>query len=357
MRWLIVQPGPSWSVQDVYAGWCEALEELGEHVIRWNLDDRLAFYEHALIDIGDPEPSGQLKLRKALTAEQATELAINGLAAALWKTNPDVLLLVCGFFVPPQLLDQARAYGTRVVIIHTEEPYEVERELKLAAHADLNLITDPTNLARFLDIAPTVYAPHAYRPTVHHPGPGTPALECDFAFVGTGFNSRRQFFTRMLEVGAFTGRDVLLGGNWVGMTDDHPLRPYIGSEDPEKCVDNTDTATIYRSAQVGINLYRREHDDGGHAAGWSMGPREVEMAACGMFFLRDPRPEGDEVFPMLPTFASPEEAAEHLDWWLTHPSTAATVAAAAHDAIVDRTFRNSAIQLLRLFDRQPVTTT
>lgn len=87
----------------------------------------------------------------------------------------------------------------------------------------------------------------------------------------------------------------------------------------------------------------------------AMGPREVEMAACGMFFLRDPRPEGDQVLGMLPTFASPADAGEKLRWWLEHDAAREAVAEQARAAIEDRTFDASAAQLLRLFDRAPVT--
>jgi spore maturation protein CgeB len=356
VRWIVAQPGPSWSVHDVYRGWVEALRELGEDVHEFNLDDRLALYDHALIDVGEGGAGGELTLRKALNSEQSKELAVNGLAAMLFKVNPDILFIICGFFVPPQMLEQARRYGTRVVILHTEEPYELDRELSFAQHADLNLITDPTHLNDFLAVAPTVFAPHCYRPSVHHPGPALPELAVDFAFVGTAFGSRRWFFEKMHHEGAFTGRDVLLAGNWQGVTEADPLHQYLGTGDPEKCVDNHDTAQIYRSAKVGMNLYRREANKGGHTAGIAISPREVEMAACGMFFLRDPRPEGDEVFRMLPTFGTPEEATERLEWALEHPSQCESLAVLAREAIADRTFRNSAVKLLRLFDREPVTT-
>ena len=74
------------------------------------------------------------------------------------------------------------------------------------------------------------------------------------------------------------------------------------------------------------------------------------MAACGLFFLRDPRPESDEVFPMLPTFASPEDAGEQLRWWLAHDSEREAASAAALDAISDRTFDRNAKSLLRLLN-------
>lgn len=355
MRWVIVQPGPSWSVHDVFVGWVEALRQLGEDVHPYNLDDRLALYDSALIEVGKQD-DGNLRLRKALTVEQAMELAVNGLPAMLWKTRPDVLVLICGFFIPTDLLDHARRTGTRVVIIHTEEPYEVERELALAAHADLNLINDPTHLARFQDVAPTIWAPHAYRPAVHHPGPGVAELAADLAFVGTGFPSRRWFFEQLALGGHLDGLDVLLGGNWNGVVEGSILWPLLGSGDPEECVDNEQTADIYRSTRVGLNLYRREHDAGSSAAGLAMGPREVEMAACGQFFLRDPRPEGDELFPMLPTFADPGDAGEKLAWWLANDDARRVAAGQAYAAIADRTFTASATKLLRLFDRQPVTT-
>lgn len=343
-RWVVAHPGPDWSVADVYEGWCEALGQLGQRVIRFNLGDRLALYNNVLVDTGRRSPGERLLLRKALTSDQATELAVNGLAAMLFKVRPHVLLVVSGFFVPPELLDQARRYGTRVVILHTEEPYEVERELAFAEHADLNLINDPLHIDRFAAVAPTVYAPHAYRPAVHRPGGADPNLACDLAFVGTGFGSRRAFLEQM----DLDGVDVLLAGNWQGVADDSPLRAFLAAGDPAKCVDNADTARIYQSAKVGLNLYRREADGEKTTGGWAMGPREVEMAACGLFFLRDPRPEGDEVLPMLPRFAGPVEASELLRWWLAHPDQRNRAATAAREAVADRTFTNHARQLLRL---------
>jgi hypothetical protein len=84
-----------------------------------------------------------------------------------------------------------------------------------------------------------------------------------------------------------------------------------------------------------------------------MGPREVEMAATGLFFLRDPRGEGDEILDMLPTFASPEDASEQLRYWLAHDDERQALAGKAREAVADRTFHNHAATLLRLLDRQP----
>jgi spore maturation protein CgeB len=346
VRFIAAHPGPNFSVHDVYVGWVEALRELGHQVAEFNLAERLTFYDAALLEVGVRE-DGAHGIRKALSTEQAHELAVNGLYAALYKARPDVLLAVSAFFYPPDLFDLARSYGTRVVLIHTESPYEDGRQLAIAPHADLNLINDPQNLAKFQSIAPSVYAPHAYRPAVHHPGPAVADLACDFAFVGTGYASRIAF----LEAMDLSGLDVLLAGNWQQLADASPLLKHVG-HDLEDCLDNARTADVYRSARAGLNLYRREAETAHLAEGWAMGPREVEMAACGLFFLRDPRPEGDDVLSMLPTFSTPEEAGDLLRWYLAHDAEREKLATRAAQAVADRTFTQHAAALLRLLDRR-----
>lgn len=338
MRFVVAQPGPSFSVQDVFAGWVEALRELGVDVVEYNLDSRLTFYSAALLPTDEDG-----KFRQALSPESAKHLAVSGLFSTLYQTRPDVLLVISGFYLPPEAYNLARAYGTCVVLLHTESPYEDERQSALAELADINLINDPTNIDAFPNR--TVYMPHAYRPAVHTPGPSVPELVCDLAFVGTGYPSRVAFFEAM----DLDGLDVLLAGPWLSTTEDSPLRRFLG-HDLDQCLDNADAVPIYRSARAGINLYRREAERPDLSQGWAMGPREVEMAATGLFFLRDPRGEGDEVLDMLPTFTSPEDATAQLRWWLDRPDERAAVARKAREAVADRTFHKHAAGLLRLID-------
>lgn len=338
MRFLIAEPGPAFSVQDIYEGWREALTATGQTVVTFNLADRLAFYGNVLLEA--PEV-GEGAFKRALSTEDAVKLSVDGLYSAILKTRPHVLLIVSGFFVPPELMAAARAAGVKVALLHTESPYEDQRQAKLAEHADVNIIDDPTNLEAFPP--GTVYLPKAYRPSVHHPGPPTPALACDLAFCGTGFPSRIAFFEAM----DLDGLDVVLAGNWQPLTEASPLRRFLAG-DVEECLDNRAAADLYRSARAGINLYRREAQADHLAVGYAMGPREVEMAACGLFFLRDPRPEGDEVLDMLPTFTGPQDASEQLRWWLAHDDQREAAARKAQAAIADRTFDANAANLLRL---------
>jgi hypothetical protein len=217
--------------------------------------------------------------------------------------------------------------------------------LALAQHCDLVLLDDPTNLERFREVTRAEYFPQCYRPGVHRPGPPVDDMACDLGFVGTGFPSRVRFF----EALDLRGIDTILAGNWQLLHEASPLRPFVVHK-LDECLDNERAADLYRSARVGLNLYRREASQAATAAGVATGVREVEMAACGLLFLRDPRPEGDELLAMLPTFGSPEEAGEQLRWWLAHDDDREAAARKACEAVADRTFDALAARLLRLLD-------
>lgn len=339
-RWLICHPGPSASVGDVYEGWAEALRGLGQDVTEYNTGDRLVFYDSAYI------PGEHDQYRKAFTDDDdVIELALNGLAAALWKARPHILLLVSAFFWDAELLEHARrAYGTTVVILHTESPYEDDRQLMTAPYADLHLVNDPVSVPKFAKVCRAVYCPHGYRPSVHFPAsPGTP-FRYDLAFAGSGFASR----VRFLEEMGLDGLDVVLAGNWTGLPEGSPLNAHLLDGRASAITGNAEVAEMYRTMRAGINLYRREANFEDLIEGHGIGPREVEMAACGAFFLRDPRPESDAVFGMLPSFGSAEEAGELLRWYLPKDDLRRELAAKARAAAADRTFTNHAAQVMRL---------
>lgn len=363
MRIMVVHPGAQFSVADVYTGWVEALKEHGQTVQEYNLGELLQFYDSAYLLTGTKSAQGLEQFKKALTHEQAIEMAAARVLGTVLQFVPDVLFVISGFFLNPRMLDLLRSRGIKIVMLHTESPYEDGVQLERAFRCDISLINDPTNLENFRKASKIAeYMPHSYRPSLHKPGPSVPQLESDFAFVGTGYGSRVDF----LEAMDFRDLDVLLAGNWVMLDDvnagsmlgpgggrtDSPLRKYV-AHGLDECIDNEQAVEIYRSTKVSMNLYRREinsQDKYATQQGWAMGPREVELAACGTFFLRDPRPEGDEILSMLPRFGSPEDASEQLHWWLAHPDLAAVAAMQAREAVADRTFASHAAKVLKMID-------
>lgn len=337
MRALLVHPGVHFSVADVWRGWHRALDRLGVNVASFNFDDRIEFYNQALLNIGG-------ETRRAFDYEASVRMAANGLKAALYEFWPDVLIVVSGFFVPPEIYPLIRSRHHKVVILFTESPYEDERQIERASLCDLALVNDPTNLEQFQAATEAWYVPHAYDPEIHSPGPAEPDLTSDCCFVGTAYPSRQEF----LEAVDWSGIDLALAGNWRSLSDDSPLVKHVAHAKNE-CLENVDAVRMYRSAKTSLNLYRKESFDGGLSEpGWAMGPREVELAATETFFLREPRPEGDELFPFLPTFTEPGELGEKLRWWLDPRRDTKRKARAvmARDAIQDRTFDAHAKKVL-----------
>jgi spore maturation protein CgeB len=350
LRWLLIHPGPSWSVADVFNGWSEALTGLGETVEEYPLDAALRFFNNALAETGRTLPCGCREVRKYLDRDQAARLALDPILAAANRFWPDVILCTSAFFMQPWLLEILRDRHHKIVMLMTESPYQDDFQLKMARYADLTLLNDPVNLDAYRQVGPAHYMPHAYREKIHYPAaPGTEP-EYDLAFVGTGFPSRVRFFSAM----DLAGLNVRLSGLWMDLPEDSPLRDWTAT-DSDDCVDNDETAEIYRRARTGINFYRREAEAAHEGEGVACGPREIEMAATGLWFARDPRPESDELFPMLPSFSSPEEAGDLIRWAAARPEERADAAARARAAVAGRTFAERAKELLRLLDRQPVT--
>lgn len=342
MKALIIHPGPDFSVADVHNGLLRGLRANGVDAREYNLHDRLNFYSEAHI-----ERDGEM--RRAFATDAAIDMAAKGISAALYEWWPDVVIIVSGFFVPPFVWAVLARRPHHVVLWCTESPYEDDRQARPARYADTVILNDPLNLASFRAINPrSFYLPHSYDPAIHHPGARPPVH--DFGFVGTGFPSRVRFF----ESVAWGDCRPVFAGNWQAVTDGSPLTPYLLHQRGE-CIDNADTADLYRACKVSANLYRQEATEESTADGIAMGPREVELAACGTFFLRDPRPEGDDLFPMLPTFTGPGEFSDLLAWWLAHDDERNTAAAAARASVADRTFQATTANLLRLIDGAPKT--
>jgi hypothetical protein len=345
-----VHPGPNFSVSDVFTGWQEAFIEAGIACRDYNLDDRVAFHDSAYLFTGNHDKDGNPQFKKAFHDKAAViGVSANGIYATCFQWWPDVVLIVSAFFIPTDFMDVMRSRGIKVVLLFTESPYEETRQLERARHADLVLLNDPLRISMYDEAGiPALYMPHAYRPGLHYPGPGEDQFMTDFAFIGTMFPSRQEFFSKMVALGAFDGLDCTFGGNWNTVKESDPLMKLLSHERNE-CVDNALTTRIYKSAKVGLNLYRREDDDDTHE-GWAASPREIEMAACGLFFLRESRPESDTLFPMLPAVASPEDAAEQLRWWLDHDIERGIAAIQARARIRDRTFAANLQKLLQALD-------
>jgi hypothetical protein len=273
--------------------------------------------------------------------ENVYSFAISGLPQAALYWWPQLIVFISGFTVDPQFLEVCRGRGIKTACVMTESPYEESRQLLIAPHFDAVALNDPTNIQQYSTLTTAVYTPHAYRPEIHFEGEAHEDYRSDCVFVGTGYPSRVAFLERC----NFDGIDLALAGNWQNV-------PTVLADrvvhDLEDCIDNAQTAELYRGAKTSFNIYRTENngDISDGADGWSVGPREIELAASGTWFARQSRGESDELFPMLPTFNSPEELGELIRWALENPVERQIAAEQAKRVVADRTFPMNAHKLL-----------
>lgn len=330
MRILTVEPGPAFSVADVHRGWLKAFQRTGNQTHNFNLADRINFCENAI----------RGKVPEAEKGHTAARMVGEQLRAVCFDFWPDLVVITSAFLVPPETFDIIRSRGIKIAVVLTESPYEDPSQQPIAARADIAFINDPSNLDQYRLTQPnTFYSPQAYDPEIHYRRPVQDDLRSDFAWVGTAFPSRIAFFEQV----NWDGIDVALAGNWQELDENSPLQQFLIHDDG--CFANEDAANLYSSTHVSANLYRKE-GAAGFDTGWAMGPREIELAATGTFFLREPRPESDHVLPMLPSFANAEDFGEKLGWWLHHPQQREAAALKARNAVADRTFDNNVRQML-----------
>lgn len=348
---LVVHPGPDFSVADVYRGWIKQLRKQGHQIMEYNTNERLTFYGNAVFENKEIEPCshGWRPVRGAMPdPEMIAQMATKGLFELCYLFWPDVIFFISAFFQTAQTLHILRQRGHKIVMLHTESPYQDDEQMQRGRFANLNLLNDPLNFEKWKALGPVAYVPHSYDPEIHYPPKDEPK-SIDFSFVGTSFASRLKFFDGM----NFDGIDTVFGGNgWDTVPPEYQhLWRYLGHK-PEECVDNQETARIYRITRVGINVYRREGNGDYEGGGWAMGPREVEMAACGLFFLRDPRPESDEVFGgILPSISSPADAESKLRYYLKHEKARERRADQARRAVSDRTFEYQAKVVAEIMEK------
>lgn len=341
----MVHPGPAFSVADVYNGWRDAFRELGCDVHEAHLDTDLNVFSSAEFT---NEHSGERA--KMFSLEAAWQMSMRSLYAECFRTWPDVVFNVYGMMISPNVLRTIRGRGIKVATLFTESPYEDVTQLERAEVPNLVMVNDPTNLEAFQAVNPNAYyQPHCYRPDVHKPGRVGEQFRSDFCFVGTGYKSRVEF----LEAVDWTGIDATLAGHWRYLTPDSPLQSML-AHDQEHCCDNTETVKLYRGTKISANLYRQEVEEGADHRGWAMGPREVELAATGTFYLTEPRGENREVLPMVPTFTEPGEFGDLIRHYLAHPRERNRIARQARSLVADRTFVNAARVFLNRLERLPL---
>lgn len=359
---LVVHPGASWSTADVFDGLMHGLRHWGADVVEYRLDGRLE-HEHqsmgALYRRAKRAHKEVPKPTKVDTVYKASEGAVN---KALIE-RVDVVVVMSAMFFHPAAMVMLRRANTKVVLLCTESPYDVEQEVRIAeliTRADeysgnpVNPLSgvwtnERSSVPAFAAVNPrSGYLPHAWHPERHTTLPqalDAQVLAHDVVFVGTGtaFPERTEFF----EAIDWSGIDLGLYGSWEGLRPRSPLQACVRA----KQVSNEMAAALYRRAKISLNFYRTSKSFGTvtekieHAE--SLNPRAYELAACGAFHLSTPRAEVTEKFgDLVPTFTTAGEADALIRQWLADDAGRAAVAAQLPACVAEDSWVQRARQVL-----------
>ena len=345
MRALLVHPGASVSTSDVYEGYLPALQDLGVHIWKYNMDQRIqdsgAWFHFLHRRRRKLDPNFP---KKALPGTVLAHAAGDLLGRAVWN-DIDWVIVVSGMYLHPDVMIMLKKAGLKVAVLLTESPYDDDKQGQFISYADLAWTNERSSVAYLRQWNEHVYyLPHAYNTAKVATEPNPELPKHDVLFIGTAFKERIE----VLEQVDWTGIDLGLYGAWDLLGSRHRLRKYVRGE----YVDNTLAQQMYQGAAINLNLYRTSKGFGRHVErvtdAESLNPRALELAAGGCFHISDYRREVGEVFgDAVPTFTTPKELEEHIRFYLAHPSERQRIAATLPRSVEGYTFQERAKQLLR----------
>lgn len=327
LRLLLCHPGASWATADVYYGLLHGLKYHDVEVVPYRLDQRYEASKAALYWLWRTKKKADPTLPRPNHHDLSYHASIGALEMAL-RHHVDVVLVVSGMLLHPDVLLMMKQAGLRVTVLFTESPYDHEQEMRVAQMVDGGWTNERSVVAAFRTVNPRFgYLPHGWNPLVHRTDrPLDDSVpQHDVVFVGTGFIERARWFNSI----DWTGIDLGLYGSWEGVGLNAKVKACVKGGP----IDNEQAVLLYRRAKIGLNLYRTSKGWGKDAPSIthaeSVNPRAYELAAVGTFFLSDVRSESIEVFgDTVPMFRSPIEAAALIRRWLADDAGRARMAAA-----------------------------
>jgi spore maturation protein CgeB len=270
------------------------------------------------------------------------------LLAAAESFNPNVIIVVMGFYVTPLALKQLRRVSERVIVNYaTDDPFNS----RLSGHNVTESIScydlyASTKKGIMDDVlrsgCPSVhYIPFAYNPSVHFPEPPlTPEeqrrFRSDVAFIGEADADRLPFIQRLAA--AMPELNLALYG---GMWERHQsTRRYARG-----IVRGRDFRMALGGTKIAINLVRRGNRDD-HVM------RTFEAPACGAFVLNEKTPEHLSLLREnreAAYFGSATELVENVGYYLSRDGERERIRAAGYQRIVSgrNTYKDRLSEILQ----------
>lgn len=356
LRVMVVAPGAIHSTFDMFQYYLGAFRRSRDVEVgmSYNYHNRILFYDMAYKAVG--EATG----RDLYDPGQIMYDATQRLLMDVWRKKPDVVFFVCGTGMSSQLYswinefrkDTGRNFVMALYI--TESPYLDPEQEQMMNEFDVVFFNDKWSAEKYNPNGDkfVFYLPHSYDIMTHSPGYVGAEYKRDVFFCGTGFKERGKVFSQV----DWTGIDLGLYGHW-DMADEEDrviLDPYT----TRGLLLNSEVADFYRGSKIGINFHRTSgpisaNEEVRHISreeAYSLGPRTIEAAACGMFQLSDYRQELVDIFgDTIPIFNTPEELEDLIKEYLGDDEKRQNMADEARKRVRGMSYDDRVVMLNEIF--------
>ncbi len=259
----------------------------------------------------------------------------------LGPNRPDLLFAVHGGNTDPKVLLRYRDAGIATAVYLLDEPYEVDASTRWAQAYEWVFSVDRNTVPVHSEYANALHLPLAYDDGVFSPSGAS--IESDILLLGSPFPARLPFLKPIRD--RWGERVTWVGPGWSEFS--HAGRHIAGFVTPEDC------ARFYRGAKIVINIHRDPH--------WShfgnlnrralspshLNPRFWEAGACRTCQLCSWRNDLKTFAPRTPSFHSPAELTDRLDYLLSNEEARRDSAKRLYGKVRRHTYLDRATTVLK----------
>lgn len=288
-----------------------------------------------------PVDEGIIETLRSLAANVSVTDPSQPVSQQVAEWRPDLVLALDGWNLPVEQVDSIRSMGVKTALWLTDDPYYTDITAGIATHYEY-IFTLELNCVEFYrqrGCANVHYLPFGVFPGFYRPLRERAGNPRNLSFVGSAFWNRVEFFQPI--IGDLMDRGLHINGFWW----DRMVGPdaYPGKIEIDKWMGPQDTAAIYSSSKISINLHRSFNDisvnsNSAMIEAASPNPRTFEIAASGTLQLVDCRSDLARFYTPgveIETFGSQAELIEKIDFYLNHEQERREIVLKA----LDRTLR------------------
>ncbi len=279
-------------------------------------------------------------------------LGLDHLQSIVRSFRPNLVLTMVGIKMPTKIITWLREQGIPTAIWFTEDPYYIDRTLKLLPYYDIVFTIDTAALKVYQDNGhkQCYYLPLGANPLVYHTDNSTTEKKYDLCLVGYPYPDRVKLIKLLLQKSAYTV--LVVGAKWDQYLKSHKQNRNLFINNnwvaPNKVVQ------YYHQSKIVLNTHRpfdlKENQNSLLIINESVNNRTFEIACCGAFQLIDHKTNVSTYFDKgkeIVSFQNDDDFLEKVNYCISHTKERMKIAKNANEkALKEHTFSQRIKQML-----------